>query len=183
MTDTNFKILIIEDEFFASQYLYTILEELGFKDIFISSSSKEAEEIVKLHKIHFAFVDINIKGSIDGIRCAVILNNYYFLPIIYTTAYEDSVTIQEAMQTNIFGYLIKPFKENLTKKELDILSFFIDNNNKNISYEILRNKIWEDKEISNSTIRDSISRLKKKIPEVIIKNIINFGYILNLGTT
>ena len=59
----------------------------------------------------------NISGSIDGINSARLLNKEYFLPIIFTTAYGDSQTINEATDTNIFAYLIKPFE----KIKLDLL--------------------------------------------------------------
>ena len=177
-------------------------------------------------------MDINIDGSMDGIACAKILNNEYFLPIIYTTAYEDSQTIIEASNTNTFGYLIKPFTKseieasmliafkrirdftnklestntiqnhvielgmqqtyNLTNKtfyidnipvdltsmEMNLLYVFCKNLNQNITYHILQQHAWDNKEISNSTIRDTVSRLKKKIPNLNIRNVVNFGYIL-----
>ncbi|MDD2887351.1 MAG: winged helix-turn-helix domain-containing protein [Aliarcobacter sp.] len=49
---------------------------------------------------------------------------------------------------------------NLTKKENDILYILCKNLNQNISYECLLEYVWGDKNISNSTIRDTISRLK-----------------------
>ena len=67
---------------------------------------------------------------------------------------------------------------DLTKNELKVLSFLCKNLNQNVSYEILREHIWGNKDISNSTIRDTLSRLKRKAPNLNIQNIINFGYIL-----
>lgn len=235
MDDNIFNILVIEDEVFASQYLIAILEDLGYKNIYEASSNEEAEDIVKKIKIDLIFMDINIKGSVDGINSSKILNKYYSIPIIYTTAYADSNTIKEATQTNVYGYLIKPFNENnveasllialkkmnesinyqtkieeqkasdivdlsnnlyfdlssktllkneiplkLTKKELAFVGLFVKNINKNISYETIQFVVWEDKDISDSTIRDSVSRLKKKIPELNIENVTGFGYILKL---
>ena len=59
----------------------------------------------------------------------------------------------------------------LTKKELEVLDILCKNINKNISYEYL-------KDISNSTVRDIVSRLKKKLDDINIENIYNFGYVL-----
>lgn len=229
MKKNELNILIVEDEIIASQYLLNILESLGFINIFEASSFEEALEIVKSNKVHLSFMDINISGSIDGINSARLLNKEYFLPIIFTTAYGDSQTINEATDTNIFGYLIKPFEKNqvessllialkrtsisfdktivsnndilelgvnqrynlqnqtfyinnkvinLTKKENDILYILCKNLNQNISYECLLEYVWGDKNISNSTIRDTISRLKRKVPTLNIETIINFGYII-----
>lgn len=232
MSDIN--ILIVEDDLVSTYYLTSILKSLNFSNIFDASNMKDALDVVKKNKIDIAFMDININGSVDGITCAKILNEYYFLPIIYTTAYGDSATILEASETNSFGYLIKPFEENdveatllitlkrikslqntlqplkktqidfielshgqkynfsnktfyvnniaiqLTQKELDVLYILCKNSNQNISYDTLKENIWNNKEITTSTIRDTISRLKRKAPNLRIENVISFGYILKI---
>lgn len=229
---SDIKILIVEDELISTLYLTSILESLDFYNIFDASNMENALDIVKKEKIDIVFMDININGSVDGITCAKILNEHYFLPIIFTTAYGDSATILEASDTNSFGYLIKPFEENeveatllitlkrinqlkkartpenkiyidkielgyeqkydflnktfyinnkainLTKIELEVLYIFCKNLNQNISYDTLKENVWNNKDISNSNVRDTISRLKRKAPNLTIKNIINFGYIL-----
>lgn len=231
MKKSDCHILIVEDEIIASAYLLNILEDLGFEHIYEATSFYEALETVNHVHIDLIFMDINIDGSIDGINSARILNKEYFIPIIYTTAYADSVTIQGACDTNVFGYLVKPFEKSqvessllialkrlytsndtqirtqnnmvelgnyqkfnlenstfyiknlvvpLTKKESDILSVLCKNLNKNISYESLSTYVWNDKEIAHSTIRDTISRLKKKTPHLKIETVINFGYILKV---
>ena len=233
MKNKNLNILIVEDEVISAEYLKDILESFNISNIYDTSNMDNALDIVKKYKIDIVFMDINIDGSTDGITCAKILNEHYFLPIIFTTAYGDSATIAEASDTNIFGYLIKPFEANeveaslttalktietitnntkpinksneniielgmgqkynllcktfyinniainLTNNELNILNILCNNLDTNISYEVLKEKIWNNKDISNSTIRDTISRLKKKTPNLNITNIISFGYILN----
>lgn len=59
----------------------------------------------------------------------------------------------------------------LTKKELEVLDILCKNINKNISYEYL-------KDISDSTVQNVVSRLKKKLDDINIENISNFGYVL-----
>ena len=66
----------------------------------------------------------------------------------------------------------------LTKKELEVLDILCKNINKNISYEYLKDIVWINKDISNSTVRDVVSRLKKKLDDINIENISNFGYVL-----
>jgi DNA-binding response OmpR family regulator len=70
---------------------------------------------------------------------------------------------------------------SLTKKENDVLYILCKNLNQNISYETLLEYVWQDQSVSNSTILDTISRLKKKAPNLNIETIINYGYILKLG--
>ena len=229
----NYNILIVEDEIFSSQYLINILKKLNYKNIFEATNHDEALDIIQSNHIDLIFMDINIDGVIDGITSAHILNEKYFLPIIYTSAYGDSSTISDASDTNIFGYLVKPFEvsdveaalrvafklikkhnpihnptklENkytvieladnqtydtekrtyfiegipviLTKNEISILDIFAHNINRNITYEELNESIWNNTEVSLSTIRDAISRFRKKAPLINIKNIVGYGYIL-----
>ena len=232
MENKNISILVVEDEIVSLQYLISIIESLGFDSIYEASNANDALSIVKNNQIDLVFMDINIDGAIDGIKCADMLNEQYALPIIFTTAYGDSKTILEASDTNIYGYVIKPFEPNdieanliitlkkikefkskkltnsiisnniinlnngqsydisnktfyidntpivLTKTELNILDVFAKNLNQNMSYEILKELAWKNKDISNSTIRDVISRLKRKSKYLNIENVVNFGYIL-----
>lgn len=234
MKHINLSILIVEDEIFGVKYLSGILKKLGIETLFEANNANKALEIANNKHIDIAFMDININGSIDGIKCANLLNDKYFIPIIYTTAYADSNTIKEASDSNLFSYLVKPFEPHdveaalqvtlklmqtnkigntqndkddeiinlgneqvynlktkifsiknksitLTKKEMELIEFFCNNVNQSISYEILKENVWNNLEISNSTIRDTISRLKKKAPNILLENIINFGYILKLS--
>ena len=66
----------------------------------------------------------------------------------------------------------------LTKKELEVLDILCKNINKHISYEYLKDIVWINKNISDSTVRDVVSRLKKKLDNINIENISNFGYVL-----
>ena len=109
MNANKYNILIVEDEYINSEYLRHVLIKLGFETIYCVTNAHDALELVLKNSIDFAFMDINIDGAIDGIMCAKLLNQKYNLPIIYTTAYSDSTTISEASDTNIYGYLIKPF--------------------------------------------------------------------------
>lgn len=231
--DNHLQILIVEDEIFAQKYLLKILQSLGFNHIDEASNANDALSIVKAKPIDLAFMDINIDGAVDGIQCAKLLNHEYDLPIIFTTAYGDTRTINEAKEGNVFGYLIKPFEQNdveaalgvalkmialrqrleetqpayqdsdavvlgedhhyrfssqtlfwrhnpvaLTKKELDVLDFLCRNINQNLSYDTLKENGWDNSDVSDSTIRDTVSRLKRKVPALQIDNISQFGYIL-----
>lgn len=231
----NYNILIVEDQFVATQYLRDILYStnlISTKNIFTSTNSNDAIEIVKEQSIDIVFMDINIKGATDGITCAKIINQHYPIPVIFTTAYNDLQTIQEASESNLHGYITKPFKAGnvestllitlklirsdsysmkktpsyntketvcideytynlhthslikgdvpikLTKKELQLIDIFFLNINQNISYETFKEKIWNNQDISNSTLRDTVSKLKRKIPELHLQNINGYGYLL-----
>lgn len=98
----NISILIVEDEVISTHYLIGILESLNINTIYDATCMEEALNIVREHHIDLVFMDINIDGAEDGITCSKVINEEYFIPIIFTTAYGDSQTILEASDTNSF---------------------------------------------------------------------------------
>lgn len=230
METKDYSILIVEDEYINAKFIEQIVTLKGHHVIEIVSNADHAIAAIKREKIDLVFMDINIDGPIDGIRCSSLLNQFYQIPIIYMTAYGDTQTIDEACDTNMLGYIIKPFDtadveaalavalkmlltltnipdiqtkstciefENnytytfktktltinnshveLTKKEGSILHLFCLNINQNISYDLLLEYVWKDHAVTNSTIRDTISRLRRKAPLLQFENIASIGYRL-----
>lgn len=105
------KLLIVEDEIISIQYLKLILSNLGYENVYSATNASSALKICKKTKIDLVFMDINLEGSEDGIHCAIKLNKEYFVPIIFTTAYDDSLTISDCLDANIFGYILKPYEQ------------------------------------------------------------------------
>ena len=104
-------ILIVEDEILSAKFLKNILNKLGHNIVRCVATGNEALGIFKKEKIDFVFMDLNLEGAMDGILCAKKLNDYREVPIIYVTGFGKSEIIEEASETNIYGYLIKPFDE------------------------------------------------------------------------
>ncbi len=75
-------------------------------------------------------------------------------------------------------FLIDNVPIHLTNKETEVLNLLCLNINQNISYELLENSVWDEKEITSSTIRDTVLRLRKKAPLLNLDNIVGIGYCL-----
>ncbi|MEG3959030.1 ATP-binding protein [Microcoleus sp. herbarium2] len=104
-------ILIVEDELLIAKNLSHKLESLGYQIVGIVSSGADAIQRAGEMEPDLILMDIVIKGDIDGIETAVIINQKFDIPIIYTTAYADDETLQRAENTGSYGYLLKPFKQ------------------------------------------------------------------------
>ena len=104
-------ILIVEDELLIAKNLSYKLEKLGYQIADIVSSGADAIQRARELRPDLILMDIVIKGDIDGIETAAIINQELDIPIIYTTAYADDETLQRAEKTGSYGYLLKPFKE------------------------------------------------------------------------
>jgi len=226
----KYNILIVEDEIVNIKFIERAILELGYTLMGSVQTAHEAIELCQKEEVHVIFMDINLKGPIDGITCAKKINKHKTIPIIYTTSFSDSETIDEAMESNLFGYLIKPFdlkdlevvlsltiKQNycnkkmtldkttslvlelpenyrfhsenkilfkneevvsLTKKELDVFDELVKNFNQPVTFNMLLSSVWKNKEVSLSTVRDTILRLRKKLPELTIRTVPSIGYSL-----
>lgn len=119
------KILLVEDDFLNRRLSKKILSENGYL-IFEVKNAKEAFEILKQEKITLAVLDINLgEEQQDGISIGQALQEEYFIPFLYLTAYDTTEIITKAVATAPHSYLTKPFKsiDLLTSVELAIRQF------------------------------------------------------------
>ncbi len=106
-------IMIVEDEGVTAFYLKETLSSLGCQVQGIFDNAKAALKFLETSSVEVIFMDINIKGNIDGIQLAqTIYTTYANVKFIFITSYKDSQTISEAQSVKPFGYLIKPIGES-----------------------------------------------------------------------
>ncbi|MUG98174.1 response regulator [Scytonema sp. UIC 10036] len=109
---TSVRVLIVEDEWVVAIDVRDCLEALGFSVVAIAASGEEA--IIKARELRpdIVFMDIRLEGEMDGIQAAQQIWNELQIPIIYATGYSDKATVDRAIATEPFGYVLKPIKES-----------------------------------------------------------------------
>ncbi|MBK8808473.1 MAG: response regulator [Bacteroidales bacterium] len=105
------KILIVEDTRIIALSIKNDLEELNYEIAGIVDNGAEAIEKAQKLQPDLILMDINIKGSIDGIETSRQILSVMNVPIIYLTAYTDKSTVNRAINTSPYGYIIKPYEE------------------------------------------------------------------------
>jgi DNA-binding response OmpR family regulator len=65
---------------------------------------------------------------------------------------------------------------SLTKFEFQVLKLLLDNHNKIISYEEIKEKVWKEKKMSIFTMRNVINKIRNKTYYEIIRNSSSKGY-------
>ena len=105
------KIIIVEDELIAAEYLKEILEESGAEVIDIIDSGREAIKTCVQKKPDVIFMDIMLRDNISGSEAAVEISRHIDTRIIFLTAYMDSEMVDYAVEANAVGYLTKPYNE------------------------------------------------------------------------
>jgi CheY-like chemotaxis protein len=109
MENNKFKILVVEDEYIVAADLKITLKKLNYSVTSTVDNGEDALRKVSFERPDLILMDITLKGSLDGIETAKIIMAKYGTPIIYLSALNDEQTINRALSTKPFGYLIKPF--------------------------------------------------------------------------
>jgi DNA-binding LytR/AlgR family response regulator len=105
------KILIVEDEMIIAANISLQLTSLGYEVTGIIPRGEEALVHIKQDKPDIILLDINLKGKIDGIETAILMQQDYKIPIIYLTANADDTNFKRAKTTNPYAFISKPFKK------------------------------------------------------------------------
>jgi len=78
------------------------------------------------------------------------------------------------------GYRERFYKEDgaikFTKFEFDLLKLLLDNSNRTISYDEIKEKVWKEKKMSIFTMRNVINKIRNKTYYEIIINNSSAGY-------
>jgi len=116
----NPRILIVEDERIIAEDLHVTLDNLNYNVCDIVSSGEEALKKTEKLKPDLILMDIVLKGKMNGIEAASIIHSNYSVPVVYLTAYADDSTLKTAKITEPYGYIVKPFEDNLLKSNIEM---------------------------------------------------------------
>ena len=114
------KFLVVEDEALTGMELQKKLILWGYDVVDIVSSGEDAVKKALELEPDLILMDILLKGCMNGIDAAKIIQKNKEIPIIYLTAYCNSETFQGAKVTQPQAYLIKPFDENELKFAIEM---------------------------------------------------------------
>jgi len=109
------KIIIVEDEFPIALDTEMKLTEKGFQVLGIANSFASLMEIIAEDTPDVILMDINLGDCGNGIEIAKKLKKIVAVPIVFLSAYSNQEVVTAALETEPFGYLVKPYKiEDLT---------------------------------------------------------------------
>lgn len=104
------KILIVENESVTALYIEKILNKLGYQSSGTAATGLEAIKQAESLKPDLVLMDINLDGQINGIEIVDLIQKKYKIPVVYLTADSDSDTIEAAINTQPYGFILKPFR-------------------------------------------------------------------------
>jgi transcriptional regulator with GAF, ATPase, and Fis domain/DNA-binding response OmpR family regulator len=135
----NLNVLIVEDQFLEAENLSIILKNAGHSVHGIAKSVDQAIGLLNKSKPDIVLVDIILKGDLNGINLARILDKKN-IPFIFLSANSNAATLEQAIGTKPYGFLVKPFRE---KELLIALNIAVYRYQKNLEL-ISRQQKWLD---------------------------------------
>jgi len=137
------KVLIIEDEAIIAKDIAFTLEESGYQVIGMAKNGDLVLDLLQQIQPDVALIDINIKGSLNGIAIAKIIKEKFQFPYIFLTSHTDHETLQEASKTLPYGYIVKPFtgKDLKSNIEMALVRFQAEKKASEINLEEIQEKL------------------------------------------
>lgn len=123
------KIFIVEDEAIIAAEIQSILEKLGYQVIGKARNGDKALDMLASGQPDLALLDITIKGSLNGIDLAKIIQEKYHYPYIFLTSHSDIDTLNKVKETLPYGYIVKPFTENGLRSTIELALFKFQSEN------------------------------------------------------
>lgn len=100
------RVLLVEDEIICAVDLKFRLENMGCEVVGIASSGKEAIEAVEEHHPQIVFMDVQLKGCMNGIEAAQKIQQHSEVRFVFVTAYTDEYTrekIEDIFQSDVIS--------------------------------------------------------------------------------
>lgn len=104
------RVLIVDDESLIRMDLRDIIESCGHEVVAEGTNGVEAIQLGKQHKPDIILMDVKMP-ELDGIEAARQIGFHHEAPVVLLTSYSQQDLIDKARDSGVYGYLIKPVRE------------------------------------------------------------------------
>jgi CheY-like chemotaxis protein len=118
VTEQSISILVVEDDVIICEDIRNSIKRLGYQRVKIVTSGEEAIDSIRQDKPDIVFMDIVLRGELNGIETAEILAGEN-IQVIFLSAYSDQSVRDRTDALNPLGYLTKPFHSDDLKTVLE----------------------------------------------------------------
>ncbi len=85
------------------------LTEAGCEVVGTADTGARAVEAALASRPDLILMDVRLKGDMDGIRAAELINEKLHVPVVYLTGDSDQKTLHRAKAASAYGFVLKPF--------------------------------------------------------------------------
>lgn len=104
------RVLIVDDESLIRMDLRDIIESCGHEVVAEGTNGVEAIKLCKKYKPDIVLMDVKMP-ELDGIEAARQIGFHHEAPVVLLTSYSQQDLIDKARDSGVYGYLIKPVRE------------------------------------------------------------------------
>lgn len=114
------QILIVEDDTSVATVLEARLKTFGYHVCDKVKTGAGAIGSALRTNPDVILMDILLEGELNGIEAAEIINEKMNVPIIYVTCLSGNSILEKAIQTNPYGYIVKPYDNAALRSTIEI---------------------------------------------------------------
>ena len=104
------RVLIVDDESLIRMDLRDIIESCGHEVVAEGTNGVEALALCKKYKPDIILMDVKMP-ELDGIEAVRQIGFHHEAPVVLLTSYSQQDLIDKARDSGVYGYLIKPVRE------------------------------------------------------------------------
>jgi signal transduction histidine kinase len=104
-------IMIVEDENIVALDMRYRLEAFGYGISAVVATGDAAVSQALALKPDLVLMDIQLKGTMDGVESARRIRMHSEIPIVFVTAFTDEATLERVKGSDAYGYIVKPYHE------------------------------------------------------------------------
>ncbi|HEX4998894.1 MAG TPA: response regulator [Terriglobia bacterium] len=108
---TSRRALIVEDEHPVAAEIRERLLKLGLREVEIVPDSSDAITATERLQPDLIFMDVRLKGAMDGIQTARAIAQRHSMPVIYIAGQSDRDALQRLKNGDHYSYVLKPFRD------------------------------------------------------------------------
>lgn len=112
------KVLLVEDDILIRMFIKRSLIKNGWDEVFEASKSEEALDVVENNNPDVVFLDVKLRGTVDGIEIARRLRSSVVpdIVLVYMSAYNEEVFDEEEINSLFDYHLSKPVNPDELKE-------------------------------------------------------------------
>ena len=104
--------------FLLKQDLMEALTRLGYRISGVASEGNQAVTMATQLRPELVVMDVSLRGEIDGIQAARLMQEHAHVPVIFLTGHRDAETLQRALRTHQQAVGEKIVGQAVTRGEL-----------------------------------------------------------------
>lgn len=112
------RILIAEDDNAVAEDVATSLKSLGYLVVGQADRGETTIQKVEEAQPDLVLMEIRLQGQMNGIEAANYIHSNFDIPVVFISAYTDSLTLQNAMLAQAYGLINKPFEASDLKTNI-----------------------------------------------------------------